>query len=237
MFSLRRLLAASLTARIASLAIVAVAAAGGAALVTGGLASGSDDTAAGAGSQSRAPRHSTRSADIADVRADAHFRLFARHLKLASTANAGFSAPTGAIRAYSQAGHEIYVWNPTESETPAAIRNQSGGAICVLRVDEVMSHTSCGNAAEVAELGIVSVERSRRTHVPGDEHFTIEALVPNSATSLTVTEPDGASHSVAVTNNVATVNLNGEDEELSTVSYRLPNGQTHTVDVHEGFGG
>ncbi|MHB1467829.1 MAG: hypothetical protein ACYCU0_12410 [Solirubrobacteraceae bacterium] len=139
--------------------------------------------------------------------------------------DAKYDGPPNSVRAYSQGGREIYLWNPPQSEMSPSIVNEGGGEICILRVTAVMSRTSCGDAQKVAEEGVVSA-------VSNEKKVTIEALVPDSVLSVTITYAGGASRPVQVSDNLAVVEPAAGQEALS-VSYTLPNGSPHVVSIAE----
>lgn len=213
---------------LVGLATIAVAAAGGTSLAAGAWASGNATTSHQAASL-EAEHLSARAMHKAEMRADSHFRVFsAKNLDATAATNAGVNVPPSAVRAFAQSGSELYAFNRSPSEMPGDSQVEGSGAICILWVTRGEQDLGCGSAQKVAELGAVMVGSAPGA---GNLDQTIEAFLPDSATSMTVTESDGASHAVAVRNNVATVNVTGGDEEVASVSYMLPDGQSRTVDV------
>lgn len=81
----------------------------------------------------------------------------------------------------------------------------------------------CGRASDVEAKGSVSLYEATE-----GAPARIRAFVPDGVASVVVTDRDGSSHVVAVTNNLA---IYEDLNSPSTVSYRLPSGVTQTTDV------
>jgi hypothetical protein len=90
----------------------------------------------------------------------------------------------------------------------------------------------CGPIGRIAETGAVSFSHAR---LPGTQKLTptiVTVLVPNGVKSVTLTDANGSSREIPVTNNVVSV----EDGELAqppaaAVSYELPSGQIHSAQM------
>jgi hypothetical protein len=112
-----------------------------------------------------------------------------------------------------QGTNEIFVGrrhSPTNDDC-FWVRTPSGG------------HGGCGRAAEVEAKGAVSLYEANEY-----AHPYILTLVPDGVASVVITDSDGSSHTVAVTNNFAVY----EDLKIpSSVSFTLPNGVTETTNV------
>lgn len=81
----------------------------------------------------------------------------------------------------------------------------------------------CSKASEVESKGVVSLYEPKEGATP---HIT--AFVPDGVSSVIITDADGSSHAIAVTNNLA---LYEDANDPSTVSYTLPNGVNQTTNV------
>lgn len=138
---------------------------------------------------------------------------------LARIATSGsLNPPPGAILASVSGHNEIYAWHHAAGED--CVMNLhvhgAGGAVC-------------GEAAKVEAVGTVGVfeEGEGATAPNSPATLRVAALVPNGVNSVTFTDRSGTSYAVAVTNNV----VESEDINISSVSYKLPNGETHATDV------
>jgi hypothetical protein len=85
----------------------------------------------------------------------------------------------------------------------------------------------CDTAAHVAEYGEVLIGTGKATAPGVYSHVRVAALVPNGVASLTITDRNGAVHSLAAKNNT----IEDEDAQAATVTYRLPSGSTQATNV------
>jgi hypothetical protein len=83
-----------------------------------------------------------------------------------------------------------------------------------------------GGGIACAEPAIVEREGTV-LETAGLQSSSIAVLVPNGIPSVTVTDSDGSSHVLRVSNNVAEI----EDASASAVSYAMPNGSPHTQSI------
>lgn len=111
----------------------------------------------------------------------------------------------------------------TPAHPAAAIyATRTGGNVCVTKLSATGGGGSCGPIATVEETGLGVVK------LPADgSPVGVTLLLPNGVTSITVTDTDGKTRQVPVTNNVVSV----EETGLSSVNYALPSGQTKSTDL------
>lgn len=146
--------------------------------------------------------------------------VFSHHPKgVARIAKAGsLTPPTGAILAAVVGRTEVYAFRNTSSQD------------CVIHLTVGAGGGSdCGHPAKVEEEGIVGVGiEGEGATAPGSRPtLRVTALVPNGVTSATVTDRDGSSYEVPVTNNV----VEREDINAASLSYTLPGGGIQTTNV------
>lgn len=149
-------------------------------------------------------------------------------VRRARTASAdGVQAPSGAVLAAVSSKNEIYAWQPTAAEETMPMRTADhGNSICIV---EVLSNgpesIACGPSAKIEERGLIGI------NMPSKDapNLYAAALVPNGVTSVTVTDNNGATYAVPVSNNAVIV----EDPNLAAVSYGLPNGGVNNATVSE----
>lgn len=154
--------------------------------------------------------------------------------KEARAATAGRVLPADAILATTAGDRSVYVWERAKGEPMGAPGTPPSGTQMVCE-GFAIGNTSgpgdvgCGPIGKIAETGAVSFSHAR---LPGTQTLTptiVTVLVPNGVKSVTLTDSNGSSHEVPVTNNVVSV----EDGALApppaaAVSYELPNGQIHS---------
>lgn len=146
--------------------------------------------------------------------------VFSHHPKgLARIAQTGsVTPPAGAILAAVVGHTDVYASHNFRGEdcvihiTPGA----AGGSVC-------------GRPTTVEEEGVVGVGfEGKGATAPGSPPtLRVTAMVPNGVTSVKVTDRDGSSYDVAVTNNV----VMREDINAASVSYSLPGGGNQTTNV------
>lgn len=126
-------------------------------------------------------------------------------------------------------GEAIYQWHVRRGEprlsSPGSMR-ATEDEICVGTEGSGGGGGSCGSAARMERRGSVQFSGSDGASSP----VTITAVVPNGVNSIEVIERGGATHSVAVSNNVAVyVVPHGEEglpaKRATVVSYKLPSGE------------
>lgn len=134
--------------------------------------------------------------------------------RLARIAIAGALNPApGAILASVVGRNEVYALH------------HSGGEDCVMTLHVGgTGGGACSKAAQVEEEGAVGifVEGSGATAA-----LRVAALVPDGVEVVTFTDRDGTSREIAVTNNVVEL----EDDNISSVSYTVPDGAGRPVRV------
>ena len=144
--------------------------------------------------------------------------VFSRRPKLARVASASsLRAPSGAILAAVVGRTEVYALH------------HSGGDDCVMNLTAGASGGSvCAPASQVEERGEVGIsqEGAGATAPNSPATLGITALVPNGVSSITITDRNGSSYSVPVSNNVA----EREDINIASVSY-TSGGGTQTTNV------
>lgn len=144
--------------------------------------------------------------------------VFLRDPKRARIASASsLRAPSGAILAAVVGHTEVYALHHSKSED------------CVMDLTVGASGGSvCAPASQVEERGEVGIsqEGPGATAPNSPATLRVTALVPNGVKSITVTDRDGSSYGVPVSNNVA----EREDINIASVSY-TSGGGTQTTNV------
>jgi hypothetical protein len=157
-----------------------------------------------------------------------HSGLAVFHRRIALKANVASTSevPPGAIRVAVDKGDEVYVWHPTAAEEPQGLKRKGtpGGKICLIQVNGEYGTESCSPAGDVEGKGAVSILGFNGS--PSN----VAALVPNAVRSIVATDLNGEQHDVPAINDVAVV----EASKLATISYTLPGGSVHTINVQEG---
>jgi 1-aminocyclopropane-1-carboxylate deaminase/D-cysteine desulfhydrase-like pyridoxal-dependent ACC family enzyme len=134
--------------------------------------------------------------------------------RLAHVSSAGrINPPPGAVLGTVREGIEVYAWQP------------SPGEVCVMNIKiGGQGGAACGLSSQVEEEGVVGI------HYEGEGSgaaLRVAALLPNSVKSVVFTDRDGSSSTVDVTNNTVA----DEDPNLVSMSYVLPDGADHTVNI------
>lgn len=143
--------------------------------------------------------------------------------------------PADAILATTAADRSVYVWERAKGEpmggpgTPPTGTQTVCEGYLVGNTNPGPGGVACGPISRMAETGAVSFGQAR---LPGTHTLSstiVTALVPNGVNSITLTDANGSSYKVPVTNNVVSV----EDDKLApapaaAVSYTLPDGQIHS---------
>lgn len=145
----------------------------------------------------------------------------------ARTASAGgVQAPPGAVLAAVSGKNAIYVWQPTASEETQPMRTaDNGDSTCMVEMLNGLESIACGPTTTIEDRGIIGIK------LPSMSTPTLgaTALVPNGVTSVTVTDNNGSTHAVAVSDNSVFI----EDPNLASVSFELPNGEVNSETVSE----
>lgn len=146
--------------------------------------------------------------------------VFSHHPKgLARIASAGsLKPPPGAILADVVGRTEVYVLH------------SSSGADCVMHLTVGAAGGSiCSQPAQIEKEGAIGIfQEGPGATAPGSPAtLRVTVLVPNGVRNVTVTDRDGSSYKVPVTNNVA----EREDIEAASVAIELPGGKTATTNV------
>jgi hypothetical protein len=139
--------------------------------------------------------------------------VFLHQRKTAHAASTNPLAPPGAVLATVVGQTEVYASQITQG---------SGGATedCVTHFTGHAGGGVCASAAKVENEGIVGVGGPQGV-------VRITALLPNGVKSVKITDNDGATYEVAVTNNV----VEHEDSNAVTFTYALPGNQIHTTNI------
>lgn len=115
-------------------------------------------------------------------------------------------------------------------KTELLVLHDSSGNDCLMHI------AASGSAGEICdppataesegEIGIGLVAAGAAS--PGSpESIHVDGLLPNGVSSVRITDRDGSSYDVPVTNNV----IYHEDSEMASVSYVLPGGATVTTNA------
>lgn len=121
--------------------------------------------------------------------------------------------PASAALAAASDHHDIYVWEGSLSP------GNAGNDLCIEDLTPTSSvGAGCGRIATVMRHGIVIVSESDTLGV------NVIMLLPNGVTQVNVSNRDGASSTLNVSNNVADI----EDANVASVSYELEDGTTIT---------
>lgn len=180
----------------------------------------------------RSSQTHTQKARIANPRSA--FGVLARgHARTASTSGAMF--PADAALATVVGNREVYVWEVPGGEDIAPFSRRHAAStteVCIGWEEAGGGGTgSCGPASAAAEHGSVTVGRVRNQSTGALSARIVTILVPNGVQDVTLTDRDGATRNVKVTNNVVIE----EGESLASppaaaaVTYRLPTGRTETA--------
>lgn len=195
----------NITRRAVAVLAVMAGAVAGTLMVTAALAS------------SNHPGHVTGGTGIAIF---SHHHRSSQLARIASAST--LTPPPGAILASVTGSNEVYVLH----------RNGGEDCVMVLHVSVSVSGSgggACAPASAAEAEGAVGIfEQGEGATAPGSPAtLQVATLVPNGVGSVVFTDRNGASRAVTVTNNVVVE----EDMGISSVSYTLPNGTTHTTNV------
>jgi len=136
-----------------------------------------------------------------------------KHLARSASTQGAKVAPAGAVLAAVDGGSEVFVNHNAEGE------------VCMTTITQGSTAAvgGCAQPAAVEAEGLVGFG-------VGGKDPKITVLAPNGVTSVTVTDRDGSTHTLPVTNNVAL----GEAANASTVSFGTPSRGTHTTAIRQG---
>jgi len=131
-----------------------------------------------------------------------HFAVLSDHpVRVRAHVADAVGAPSGAVAAATVGLSSVYVWQRPPEE------------LCVVDIQEgVQGGASCAAVSYATRAGLVVILEPIKGSTP-----SVAVLVPNGVSSVTVTDLDGVSHAVAVSNNVAVV----EDAQAQTVHYEV----------------
>lgn len=126
----------------------------------------------------------------------------------------------------------VYMWELKKGEPVglgSKLINQEE-ALCIGEVVAGRLSAGCGPAARLAENGDVDFGQHFVASTGKQSPITVTAVVPNGVSSVKLTEADGSSREVKVTNNVVVTEANNLSGSPTTgVSYKLSSGRTHAV--------
>jgi hypothetical protein len=179
----------------------------------------------------------SRSAQASYARYRSAFAVLTHKVDRAAAVSQSF-LPSDAILATTAGDRHLYVWERAagapmgKSGTPSAKTQLICQGYLVGQAASSPGGVSCGEISELAQTGSVTFGKVRN---PGTHTFSnaiVTVLVPNGVKSVTITDANGTTYEVPVTNNVASV----EDSKLApppaaAVLYKLPDGQVHSAEL------
>lgn len=137
---------------------------------------------------------------------------------LEHAADAGVvTPPQGAVRVAAVGTDQIYAWHSKS-------RNED----CILDLRVATGGVACEAAAKAEAHGVVGVFREGGGATSGSAStMRVIALVPNDVKEVRITDKDGASYTVGVSDNIAV----SRDVNTTSLAYRLGNGKEQRTSV------